>query len=235
MQCHDSTCCEMHHGECVKHVPLFQSLSETEFTVIQQAVKSRTYQKGDYIFREGDSAEGLYVVSEGTVKISKLSDAGKEHVIRFLFPGDFGGEFALFHESNRYTNAEVLQDTVICHIHRTDLRLILQQNPRVTYQFLVALSNQLREADEWVSAISLLDVEKRLAKTLLLFSVNHTYHDTLELPVAKKEFASLLGVTPETLSRKLAHFESKRIISLLGKRKILIQDRSALETLSGVV
>ncbi len=230
-----ASCCNDNHNDCVRLVPLFQSLKEPEFKLIQQTVQRRQYHKGDYIFHEGDPTDGLYVVNEGAIKISKLSDAGKEHVLRFLFPGDFNGQFALFHESHHYTNAEALQETVVCHIHRADLRAMLQENPHITYQFLVALSNQLRLADEWGSTISLLDVEKRLAKTLLLFSENHGMHNTLELPVAKKEFASLLSVTPETLSRKLAQFESKDVISLLGKRKILIRDRQALEKLSGVV
>jgi CRP-like cAMP-binding protein len=230
-----ASCCDSHHDECVRQVPLFQSLKETEFKFIQQTVQRREYRKGDCIFREGDAADGLYVVNEGAIKISKLSDAGKEHVLRFLFPGDFNGQFALFHESQHYTNAEALQDTVVCHIHRSDLRAMLEENPHITYQFLVALSNQLRLADEWGSTISLLDVEKRLAKTLLLFSANYGLHNTLELPVAKKEFASLLSVTPETLSRKLAQFESREVITLLGKRKILIRDRQALEKLSGAV
>ncbi len=231
----ESKCCEIYQNECVWQVPLFKSLKGTEFTLIQDVVKSRKYERGDYVFHEGDPADGLYVINEGTVKISKLANTGKEHVIRFLFPGDFSGQFALFHESHHYANAEVLQNATICHIHRADLHTILQRNPHITYQFIVALSNQLRDADEWVSTISLLDVEKRLAKTLLLFSVNYAFQGILELPVAKKEFASLLGITPETLSRKLAQFESKQIISLLGKRRILIHDKSALETLSGAV
>jgi CRP-like cAMP-binding protein len=231
----ETSCCDNHHDECVRNVPLFESLKENEFALIQQTVQRRLYRKGDSIFREGDLSDGLYVINEGTIKISKLSDAGKEHVLRFLFPGDFSGQFALFHESQHYTNAEALSDTTACHIHRAHLRAMLQDNPHITYQFLVALSNQLRTADEWGSTINLLDVEKRLAKTLLLFSANHGLHNTLELPVAKKEFASLLSVTPETLSRKLAQFESQDVIALLGKRKILIRDRKALEKLSGVV
>ncbi len=151
-------CCKDEHSACIKQVPLFQSLNEPEFGLIQQTIRSNPYKKGDYIFQEGEPADGLHVVHEGAIKLSKLSDCGKEHVLRFLFPGDFSGQFALFHEIDHYTNAEVIQDAVICHIHRADLRLMLQKHPHITYQFLVALSDQLREADEWVSAISLLDV-----------------------------------------------------------------------------
>ncbi|WP_233095938.1 Crp/Fnr family transcriptional regulator [Alicyclobacillus sp. SO9] len=203
--------------------------------MLQASIKSISYRKGDYIFRSDEPSDTLHIVNYGAVKIFTLSEAGKEHILRFLFPGDFAGQFAMFQQQRHYANAVALENTSICHIHRDDLKRILESNPEMTYRFMAALTERLREADEWAGAISMLDVESRLAKTLLLFRQKHALGDMLELPVTKRDFASLIGITPETLSRKLAVFETENIIELKGKKGIKLIDPSALEELSGAV
>ncbi len=89
--------CELHQkpGSCVRNVPIFKGLNEDEISIIEEVINHQTFKKGEYIFQEGETSETLYVIHKGTVKISKLSDEGKEQIIRLLFPGDFFGQYAL--------------------------------------------------------------------------------------------------------------------------------------------
>ncbi len=75
--------------------------------------------------------------------------------------------------------------------------------------------------------ISLLEVERRFAKILLAFH-NRSSVPASRLPVPKKELAALLGTTPETLSRKLAHFERLDFLSLKNRKEIRILNAEAL-------
>lgn len=84
---------------------------------------------------------------------------------------------------------------------------------------MLVLSERLQLADEWIGAISLLEVEKRLAKALLSF-YEIANKVEFELPVSKKDLASFIGTTPETLSRKLVHFQSLQLLELNGRKGI---------------
>jgi CRP-like cAMP-binding protein len=228
MSCHNHQ-----KGSCVRSVPVFKGLNNEEVDALNQVVKSRTYHKGEFIFREGDSSDTLYVVHKGTIKVSKVTEEGKEQIIRILFPGDFFGQYALLENKKHYADAEVLEDTTVCHLHKNDFKIILERNPAMAMNFMMALSELLQIADEWIGTISLLEVERRLAKALLLFFERENGGEYFQLPVPKKDFASLIGATPETLSRKLVHLQSIDILELDGRRGIRLLDIDKLREIAG--
>jgi CRP-like cAMP-binding protein len=208
-------CC--HHtieAPCIHKVPIFEQLTEDESASLLTVIHSHRYKKGEYVFREGEQSNCLFILNQGLVKLFKTSDEGKEQIYRFLFPGDFLGQFALLQEKNHYAHAEALEDTDICLIHRQDFIALLESNSKMAYRFLVALSERLGQAEEWIGTLSLLEVERRLAKLLLTFFDRNNRQPVIKLPAQKKELASLLGTTPETLSRKLAMFEDSGAIAV---------------------
>ncbi|HEX7057301.1 MAG TPA: Crp/Fnr family transcriptional regulator [Bacilli bacterium] len=224
-------CLRDHAGQpsCIRRVSVFDCLTDEEVAELHAVAQSKHVAKGEMVFQEGESCDSLFVVSEGIIKISKLSDEGKEQIIRFMFPGDFFGQFSLLLQKKHYANAEALEPSVICIIHRRDFIQFMENKPKVTYRFLLAVSERLHQADDWMGAISLLEVERRLAKILGLFYEQLSPGDNVvKLPVAKKELAALIGTTPETLSRKLAWLEEQGIISLERRNMIKILDPQAL-------
>ncbi len=220
-------------NSCIRRVPVFQGLTEPEIEMLHEVTYQKTYDKGEHIFRDGERSETLYVLSKGIVKISKLTETGKEQIYRFLFSGDFFGQFSLLQDKTHYANAEVLETALVCHIHKTEFNRLIEQNPNMTYRFLVAVSERLYQADEWVGTISLLEVDRRLAKILcLFFQKNGDDQQTFHLPVAKKELAAWIGTTPETISRKFAHFESLGLLKSVDHHRIRILDPVGLQNLT---
>ncbi len=217
---------------CIHRVPIFEHLTSDESETVTAAIQSNHYKKGEYIFREGEKSDKLFIINEGTVKISKLSDHGKEQIIRFLFPGDFFGQFALLQEKNHYANAEVLDASIICFIHKQDFQLIMEHNPKMAYRFLLAVSERLGQADEWLGTISLMETNRRLAKLLILLYDKNNAKSNVRLPAQKKELAALIGTTPETLSRKLALLEEQKLISVT-RNNIIIHQPQLLRELAG--
>jgi len=218
---------------CIRIVPIFQGLQETEILALHNVTRQKKYRKGEFIFRDGEDSHMLYVVNQGVVKISKLTESGKEQIIRFLFKGDFFGQFALLQNKKHYAHAEVLEASTVCQIHQQDFHAILKSNPDMAYRFLLAVSERLQQADEWISTISLLEVERRLARILLLFhSKSGVSQHILQLPVAKKELAHWLGTTPETISRKFSQLEEQGILALDSHNQIRILDMERLQQLS---
>ncbi len=231
-------CCTQncnHQSSCLRIVPVFQGLDHEELVTIQSVTNSSCYKKGDYIFREGEHSDTLFVVHEGLIKLSKLNEEGKEQIIRLLFPGDFFGQFALLQNSDHYANAEALEQTTICSIEKSAFLDTLGKNPTMALHFINALNNRLFLADEWMSLLSLMEVEKRLARVILLFFEKvEVRNNEFVLPIPKKDLASLIGTTPETLSRKLLSFAEQKIIAVKQRRVIQVLNLDTLKVLAGL-
>ncbi|HOK42987.1 MAG TPA: Crp/Fnr family transcriptional regulator [Thermoclostridium caenicola] len=222
-------CCHhAHHQDCIDRVPIFSSLSPGEKLEIARITSARTFQKGEMIYSAGDPGGKLYVLHTGTVKISRINAGGKEQVIRVVGPGDFMGELSLFSSAPLSDNAEALEATTLCMIDGARLRELMAKYTSIAFKILEELSRRLEKAENLIESISLNSVEQRLAQALL--SLSEGGHEVV-LSMKKGDLASQLGMSQETLSRKLATFQEQGLITLMGHKRIVIRDRAGLERL----
>jgi CRP-like cAMP-binding protein len=227
-------CCSQ-ESSCIISVPVFNGVNATDLQVLQKVTRSRSFLKGAFIFREGESSETLFIVNEGLIKLTKTSAEGKEQIVRLLFPGDFFGLFSLLRNEKHYMNAEAVGKTVICYIEKRDFLNTMENNADMSYRFLLAVNDKLFEADESVGLLSLMEVEQRLARALVLFHDKmNAKNGTFSLPITKKDLASFIGTTPESVSRKLLTFMSQKLISVDGRRQIQILELDRLKQLAGL-
>ena len=231
-------CCEhccSHESSCITSVPVFNGMNEIDLQMLQKVTRSKNFQKGEFIFRDGERSETLFVVNEGLIKLTKTSPEGKEQIVRLLFPGDFFGLFALLKNEKHYTNAESLGKTVICSIDKKDFLQMMESNSGMSFRFLLALNDRLYEADESVGFLGLMEVEQRLARALLLFQEKtKAKNGIFNLPISKKDLASLIGTTPESVSRKLLSFMSQNLINTDGRKSIQILEPEKLKMIAGL-
>src|SRR5690606_3457360 len=104
--CNETLPIEDPRGACIHRVPVFQNLTQDETQLLSTVIQSNRYEKGQFVFREGDKSNCLFVLHKGLIKITIVSDLGKEHIVLFLWPGDFFGQSALLQEKSHYANAE---------------------------------------------------------------------------------------------------------------------------------
>lgn len=211
---------------CVSLVPIFNHLEDEQMDEIMQTVRSLSLKKGEVMFHAGDESAALYIVNHGRVKIYHLSESGKEQLVRILNPGDFTGELALFRESVHEGYAEALINTDICMITGTDLQSFLLKYPSIALRMMQELTGRLEKSEIQTTRFATEKVETRIA----LFIVESMEGTSLnvELPMSKKDLASYLGTTPETISRRLADLEADGYIIQKGQRKIEIVDLDGL-------
>ncbi len=213
---------------CVFQVPIFNHLEAWQMAEITEAIRSGSYKKGETIYRAGDQSDSLYIVRSGRVRIYRLSESGKEQLVRFLSPGDFTGELALFSQSVHESYAEAVENTEICLISRTDLQKFLMKFPSISLKILAEFSKRLEKSEKQTTRVSTEKVETRLA--LFIAECIEGENSSMEfvLPMSKRDLASFLGTTPETISRKLADFEEAGYIRQKPHRKIEILDLDEL-------
>lgn len=217
------------HKACVSLVPIFNHLEEDQLAEIMKTTQSISYKKGELIYQAGDKSDSLYIVNRGKVRIYRLAESGKEQLVRILNPGDFAGELALFSESTHEAYAEAIIDTRVCMIRRSDLQDFLMSYPSIALKILAEFSNRLELSETQAARFSTEKVETRIA-LFLAESLNTEEQGATELtlPMSKKNLASYLGTTPETISRKFNKLEEKGYIKQVTHKKIKILDLDGL-------
>jgi len=228
MACH---CAECRGRSCLESVPIFSGLSESEQLEIAQITNERHFQKGQLIFSPGDENHSLYVIHQGQVKLSRISESGREQILRIAGPGDFIGELALFSRLPASTQAQALQDSVMCVIDGTRLKALLVKYPQIALKVVEELSARLETAEDMIESLALRSVDQRIAQALLQYSAD-CGADKFDLPISKGDLAASLGMTQETLSRKLSAWQVQGLIRQKGQRGIEILDREALAHLA---
>ncbi len=211
------------HKECVSLVPIFNHLDHEQLDEIMEMVQSVSYKRGEIIYRAGDPSDSLYIVHKGKIRMYRLSESGKEQLVRILLPGYFTGELALFKESLHEAYAEAMEETQVCTIKRSDLQTLLLKYPSISLKILTEFSNRLEQSEKQTTRFATENVETRLA-LFLAECMDHQLSNEIVLPMSKKDLASYLGTTPETISRKLATLEEQGYIKQKAHKKIEIVD-----------
>ena len=220
--------CE-NHACCIDHVPIFSSLSNEEKKEVAEIASSRSFEKGENIYISGDEGGTLFVLHVGRVKLFRLNASGKEQVLRLVKPGEFMGELSLFSSLPLTDNAISLEKTTMCILQGHRLKELMAKYPSIAFKVMDELSRRLERAEDQIEDISLSSVEKRIARALLNLSEGK---EEILLPMTKGDLASQLGMTRETLSRKLTALQEEGLIALEGHRKVIIKDKDELEEIS---
>jgi CRP/FNR family transcriptional regulator len=196
-------------------------------------ITHRKYSKGQVIFFEGDMSDKLYIINKGSAKTYTYTKEGKEQILYILSEGDFIGDLSLLKKDKYDFNAEALDDTNVCILSKDDFDRVIKENPSITLNILEYVHDRILRLERLVQTLSTKDVEARIAGLLLSF-VKEFGHDSkegivIELPINREEMANYIGVTRETISRKLASLQDENIIELVGNKKIVIKDMELLE------
>ena len=212
--------------DCVELVTIFQNLSETDLETVATLVTDHHYKSGEYLFTAGDAADSLLILAHGQAKVFQMAANGKEQMLRILQTGDFDGEAALFANSDHNSFAQALMDTDVCQISRQDFQKLMQETPELAVNMVNALGRRVAQLEQQTTEVTTSSVESRLANYLLETSAGLD-KTVFTLPLKKKDIATYLGTTPETISRKLTSLAKQGMIQKISNNefKILNADR----------
>ncbi len=202
-----------------------------------QVVKNRkVLTKGDYIFRGGDDAKAIYVVSSGSVKSYMLMENGEEQVLNFYMPGDVFGLDAM--GSNCHISSTVaLENTTVCKLPLSGLqdRVLGQGFLNMIADNLLRDHNQMlmlarKDADGRLASF-IVDMSKRIEK--YGYTSDDYSVDVIKLTMTRQDIANYLGLAIETVSRALRRFQDSGMLEVT-RRKVKIYDYNCLLAVAGV-
>lgn len=226
------TCNKCNSTCCFATLPLFSHLDNQELDKVGSIICHKSIKKGQPLFEEGTLLDCLYIVNQGSMKVLTLTKEGREQILYLLLQGDFIGDQQLFKETIATTRAVALEDTHLCFIHKEDFHKLLQDYPLIQGKILGYAYERIHGLEQLVDTLTTKDIETRIATLLKSFiDTSSNTSNTITLPLNKEEMANYIGVTRETLSRKLSSLQKQGIIKLKGNRRVTILDLEALEDL----
>lgn len=233
-----NNCCSCNHKDCAKKVSLFASLSDKDINDVINLVAKKSFQKGDIIFSEGEIFDKLFIINNGSIKVYKYTKDGKEQILYILKEGEFLGDLNLLKKDIFKFNATALEFTNMCIIHKDDFDTLIKTNAEISIKFLEYAHDRIASLENLVQTLTIKDVEVRLASLLLnlskTFGIKTNKGIEITLPLTREDMANFIGVTRETISRKLSYFQSQNIIEIFENKIILIKDITKLKELSQI-
>lgn len=215
----------------LRRIFVFNSLTDDELSKVAGIVRMKRYNKNTVIFREGEEGEGLFFVKKGKIKLSKLSEEGKEKILHFCQEGDVFAEILLFDGGVYPATAETIENAEIGLIRHADMERLLYENNEITVKLLKVMAKRLREAQFHIRDLAFKDAYSRLASTLLNLSAEYGREaagaEYVGISLNQQELANVIGTSRETVARILGDWRRDGIIAV-NKREIIIKDKKKL-------
>jgi CRP/FNR family transcriptional regulator len=213
-------------GGCPALSSLFQSILDEQ----PLTRPSRVYEADDIIYNLGDPAHGIFYLRSGFVKVTALSEDGKEIILSVHKQGEVFGETCLC-SGERGDMAVAMESTEVVEIKIDDLIKHLQESRDAMYGFLVAFCQRLGRAYQTICDFSFDNLSERLAKVLLRLASEHgkeTEAGTeLTHYITQEELAQMVSARREVVSTVLGRLRARGLIDYSRKGKLTI-DRAAL-------
>lgn len=219
------------YSQVVSDSILFNGLPEPHLSAILNIAVEKRTEKGEMIFSEGDPGDGFYIISDGMVKIYKMSMDGKEQILHMFGPGELFGEVPVFSGQAFPANAEAAKSSRLFFFPRNAIVNLMASDPTLALNMLAVMARRLRMFTIQIENLSLKEVPARLAGYLLLLSEEQGSRKSVQLNISKGQLASFLGTIPETLSRILKRMSEQGLITVEGRR-IRLMDFEGINDLS---
>jgi len=219
----------------LRHNALFAQIPENELRKLVKFVKIQEFASRKVIFHKGDPGAQVYLIVSGRVKITTLSEDGKEIVFEILDAGAVFGEISLLDGMERTATVTTMEKCRLLVLERRDFIPFLEQNPKVAIELLVTVCSRLRATDELIEDTLFRNLTARLAKKLLSLANSYGSKEPggvlIHLKLSQQELGQLVGTSRESVNKQLRVWERMGLIGV-EQRYITIHHPSELELLS---
>lgn len=213
--------------ELLSQIALLAGLSETELQALASRAVERRFAADEALFWEGEPCAGIFLLTEGSVKIFKTSPGGREMMLALETAPSTVAELPLFDGGSYPASVRAVGPVSALFINKGDFQQVCRQFPDVALKVLAVVGRRLRQLVGVVESMTFGSVTQRLAR-LLLDTAKQAGGDEFDLPHTHQELASRLGTVREVVSRNLARFRTMGLLRVEG-HQVEIIDRAGLE------
>ncbi len=207
----------------LRNVPLFAVLPESQLAMLTGVVSRKTFARGTTVMAAGEATDSLYVVISGRLKVMMSDDEGREVILAMLGPTEFFGEMGLLDDSPRSATVVTVEACELLILSKKDFKKCLIENFEMAMTVMRGLVKRLREADQKIGSLALIDVYGRVARLLLDTAENIDGQKIVTKKLAKQDIAKMIGASREMVSRVMKDLQTGGFIEVRGST-ILVRD-----------
>ncbi len=216
-----------------RHGGLFDKLSAEMMGDFLSLAHVRTFEAGEVLFSESDAPERVYLILEGTVKLSINSTGGRRLILGLATTGEIVGIASMLCDKPQETTAETVYTSNVAVITRDDFMNFLMRNPSAYRAVSEELSRELNKACEQLRTVVLMtNAPQKLARLLLEWSKSGQKTDLgtrFKFCMTHEELGECIGASRETVTRVMSSFRSRKLVMLNGST-LTIPNARALES-----
>jgi CRP/FNR family transcriptional regulator len=217
--------------KALRQTALFGSLGEEELKALASRATEVEISRDQVLFVAGEEANKLYVIVEGVVRAFRGTAEGREQVIHVERAGATIAEVPVFDSGPFPSSVAAEEDSTLLVIDKDDVLKLCLEYPQIALAALKVLSARLRRMAELVEALSLHEVDRRLARLILAEvrskGVLTERGAAVDLSMTNQQIASRIGTVREVVSRALNRLQQSELIIVQGRR-ITVPDLESL-------
>ncbi len=213
-----------------KYKSIFCKLEEASLTDISEHKVMNNFKRGQVLFHEGNPAFGVYCISAGKIKLTKLSEAGKETLIHIAGPGDIVGFQHMLQAGANDVTATALEESQVCFLDRQFLQKLVKEENSCAMELLGHVARDMTALQERMTGIQSRSVRERVEYLLNelgnRFGIPSADGIRLNVQLSRDEMASMLGMATETLIREISMLKEENFLKQDGKTIILLNKKN---------
>ncbi len=192
----------------LRNVPLFAVLPESQLNLLTSMVTRKTFSRGTTIITAGGPTDSLYIIISGRLKVMMSDDEGREVILAILGSNEFFGEMSLVDDSPRSASVVAIEACELLSLAKRDFNKCLEDNFEMAMTVMRGLVKRLREADQKIGSLALMDVYGRVARLLMEMSEDVNGERIVVKKLAKQDIAKMIGASREMVSRVMKDLQS---------------------------
>ena len=189
----------------LKDIELFRDLNDLELQRVQSLAVEHTFRRGVYIFMEGQERDAVFFIQRGLVKVFKVDEEGREHVVNILGRSAMFPHVGFFDHSPYQGTAQAMEDSILFAILSSKFEALLTEYPSIAFKVMRVMGGKILQLQAKLQELATFDARDRVVALLRHLADEHgaPQDDGIHVPISvtHSDLAHMIGMTRESVNR----------------------------------
>jgi CRP-like cAMP-binding protein len=216
---------------------IFKDLTKEHYDMVIKSGSRKVLKPKSILFHQGDSAKSCYLVEKGHLKLTKLTEQGREVIIRYINPGELTAAMAVLNDKKYPVTAESVEKTSVVDWDKPTILSMMKKIPDIAIKSLSIVFERLDEVQNRYMELCTERVEQRVARTMVRLiktsGLKTVQGICLDIPLSRQNIADYTGTTVFTVSRILSTWEKMGWIKSEREKITIVEAHTLYRCRSG--
>ena len=188
-------------------------------------VRTTKHSRGEWLFVHGDTADCIYLLQQGRMKLTTVTADGREVLHEIIGPGEIFGDTSPILGIPRTTSAQALETSLVCELREKDFEILLGVYPELSFRLLKSVGLRLKQAEAQLVNVICNDVSHRVREALIDLIVKESGAlpgQPTKITITQQDLANSIGASREKTSRALKELEDSSVLRLMYRSILVI-------------